>query len=73
MDGRTPREIAHDLNREMVPPPRGRPWDASTIDGNLERGAGILQNELYVGRLVWNKVRMIKDPDSGKRHDQIQE
>ena len=37
------------------------------VDGRLERGAGILQNELYVGRLVWNKVRMVKDPDTGKR------
>jgi site-specific DNA recombinase len=67
VDGRTPREIAHDLNKERVPPPRGRAWNASTINGNRERGAGILQNELYVGRLVWNKVRMVKDPDSGKR------
>ncbi|WP_316233561.1 recombinase family protein [Bradyrhizobium sp. SZCCHNPS2010] len=67
VDGRTPREIAHDLNREGVPPPRGRSWNASTINGNLERGAGILQNELYVGRLAWNKVRMVKDPDTGKR------
>lgn len=31
------------------------------------RCSGILQNELYVGRLVWNKVRMVKDPDTGKR------
>jgi site-specific DNA recombinase len=35
--------------------------------GNAQRGAGILNNELYLGRLVWNKVRMIKDPDTGKR------
>ncbi|WGD51449.1 recombinase family protein [Bradyrhizobium sp. CB1650] len=67
VDGRTPREIAHDLNKERILPPRGRAWNASTINGNRERGAGILQNELYVGRLVWNKVRMVKDPDSGKR------
>jgi site-specific DNA recombinase len=67
VDGRTPREIAHDLNKERVSPPRGRAWNASTINGNLERGAGILRNELYIGRLVWNKVRMVKDPDSGKR------
>jgi hypothetical protein len=67
VDGRTPREIAHDLNKEGISPPRGRAWNASTINGNLERGSGILQNELYVGRLVWNKVRMVKDPDSGKR------
>jgi hypothetical protein len=33
----------------------------------MQRGTGIIQNELYAGRLVWNKVRMIKDPDTGKR------
>ncbi|MCA1512732.1 recombinase family protein [Bradyrhizobium sp. NBAIM01] len=67
VEGRTPREIAHDLNKERISPPRGRAWNASTLNGNSGRGAGILQNELYVGRLVWNKVRMVKDPDSGKR------
>jgi site-specific DNA recombinase len=67
VDGRTPREIAHNLNNDRVPPPRGRAWNASTINGNRERCAGILQNELYVGRLVWNKIRMAKDPDTGKR------
>jgi site-specific DNA recombinase len=65
--GRTPRDIARDLNRDSVPPPRGRVWNASTINGNMQRGTGILQNELYAGRLVWNKLRMVKDPDSGKR------
>ena len=24
-------------------------------------------NELYAGRIVWNKVRMLKDPDTGRR------
>ena len=67
VEGRTPREIAHDLNKERVPPPRGRAWNASTMNGTRDRCAGILQNELYVGRLVWNKVRMVKDPDTGKR------
>ena len=65
--GRTPRDIAHALNRDHVPPPRGRVWNASTINGNPHRGSGILCNELYAGRLVWNKVRMIKNPDTGKR------
>jgi site-specific DNA recombinase len=65
--GRTPREIAHDLNREIVRPPRGRQWNASTINGNAQRGAGLIFNELYAGRIVWNKVRMVKDPDTGKR------
>ena len=67
VDGRTPRDIACDLNKENVPPPRGRAWSPSTINGNMQRGTGVLQNELYAGRLVWNKVRMIKDPDTGKQ------
>src|SRR6516165_5759752 len=65
--GRTPRDIAHDLNRENIRPPRGRRWNASTINGNAQRGAGLIFNELYAGRIVWNKVRMVKDPDTGKR------
>lgn len=65
--GKTPRSIAQRLNGDGVPAPRGRKWNASTINGNAQRGTGILQNELYVGRLVWNKVRMVKDPDSGRR------
>jgi site-specific DNA recombinase len=67
VDGRTPREIARELNKERVQPPRGHAWNASTINGTRDRCAGILQNELYAGRLVWNKVRMVKDPDTGKR------
>ena len=55
------------LNNESILPPRGRSWNASTINGNMQRGTGIIQNELYAGRLVWNKVRMVKDPDTGKR------
>ena len=39
----------------------------STIHGNLSPGTGILNNELYIGRLVWNRLRYIKDPEAGKR------
>jgi hypothetical protein len=65
--GRTPRQIAGGLNRDNIAPPRGSRWNASTINGSNQRGTGIIRNELYAGRLVWNKVRMIKDPDTGKR------
>ena len=65
--GRTPRDIARNLNNERISPPRGDKWNASTINGNMKRGTGLLQNELYCGRLVWNKVRMVKDPDTGRR------
>lgn len=65
--GMSPRAICYQLNDENVRPPRGRNWNASALNGSLDRGYGILHNQLYVGRIVWNKVRMIKDPDSGKR------
>lgn len=65
--GKTPREIAHALNRANVPAPRGQQWNASTINGSRQRGTGILFNQLYAGRTVWNKVRMVKDPATGKR------
>jgi len=65
--GRAPRDLAGDLNREGVAPPRGTRWNGSTINGNAQRGVGLLLNELYVGRIIWNKVRMVKNPDTGKR------
>jgi hypothetical protein len=65
--GATPREIAADLNAKQVPPPRGRDWNASTINGSLARSNGILSNRLYVGQIVWNRVAMVRNPDTGKR------
>ncbi|WP_247381795.1 MULTISPECIES: recombinase family protein [unclassified Bradyrhizobium] len=50
-----------------MPGPQGAEWGPSTIHGNPKRGVGILNNELYVGRLVWNRLRYLKDPDTGKR------
>lgn len=66
-EGRSPRAIAHDLNRQGIRPPRGTKWNASTINGSATRENGILRNSIYAGRLVWNRVQMVKDPDTGKR------
>jgi site-specific DNA recombinase len=65
--GETPRKIASDLNRRKVPAGRGLIWNASAINGSLKRHNGIILNDLYAGKIVWNKVRMVKDPDTGKR------
>lgn len=64
-DGVSPKRIALTLNQAGIPGPRGGAWSSSTINGNRDRGTGILNNELYVGRLVWNRLRYSKDPDSG--------
>jgi hypothetical protein len=65
--GRSQKEIVKTLNREGVPGPSGRKWNPSTLQGNRERGTGILNNELYVGKMVWNRMRYVKNPDTGKR------
>ena len=65
--GMVPRDIAKRLNAEGVRAPRGGRWNASTINGNKARTYGILQNPIYGGKIVWNRVRMIRDPDTGKR------
>src|SRR5690606_11836013 len=65
--GRSPRAIAQSLNKEGIPGPAGQNWGPSTIYGNWQRGTGILNNELYIGRLVWNRQHYIKDPRTGKR------
>jgi site-specific DNA recombinase len=66
-DGMAPRQIAARLNREAFPSPRGGQWNASTINGNRRRRIGILNNELYLGRILYNRQRFLKDPETGKR------
>lgn len=65
--GTAPRTIARGLNAEAIPGPRGKPWNDTTIRGHVKRGTGLVNNELYIGRLVWNRRRYIKDPSTGKR------
>lgn len=47
-----PRDIAKGLYADRVPAPRGH---------------GILVNPIYGGQIVWNRVRMMKNPDTGRR------
>jgi len=54
-------------NREGVPGPFGHTWGDTAIRGHACWGNGILNNELYIGCLVWNRQRFIKDPSTGGR------
>ncbi|MDA8250231.1 MAG: recombinase family protein, partial [Rhodospirillales bacterium] len=49
--GVSPKRIAFELNAEGIPGPRGGAWSQSTLNGNRARGTGVLNNELYIGRL----------------------
>ncbi len=65
--GEGPRTIARSLNDRGAPGPYGRAWGDTTIRGHQKKGTGVLNNELYRGRLVWGRQRFIKDPATGRR------
>ena len=74
--GWSAQRIAADLNARGVPSPgaginrakrRRGMWMCSAIAGDQRRGVGILNNELYIGRDIWNRSRWDKDPDTGMR------
>lgn len=65
--GVSPRAIARGLNADGIQSPRGGQWLASAINGSRARKSGILHNELYVGRMTYNRQTFRKDPDTGKR------
>ena len=73
LENKSPKAIAAQLNEEGIPCPSGKSWGQSTINGNRKRGTGILNNELYIGRLIWNRQRFIKDPTTGKRVTRLNE
>lgn len=50
-----------------MPGPRGGQWNASTVRGDPAKLVGILNNPLYVGRLVWGRRHWRRTPDSEKR------
>jgi site-specific DNA recombinase len=65
--GHSPRHIAYRLNEEGVRGPKGRPWGDTTIRGQVDRGTGLLNNTLYIGRLSWNRCSYVKNPNTGLR------
>ena len=65
--GVSPRAIARRLNVDGIPGPSGKLWIDSTLRGHAKRGTGLINNELYIGRLIWNRLRYVKNPATGRR------
>lgn len=59
-NGVSPRKIATDLTRDGVASPSGDEWTFQTIHK-------MVVNQLYAGVYVRNKLRRIKNPNTGKR------
>ncbi|MFD1738343.1 recombinase family protein [Bacillus salitolerans] len=45
--------VALELDNLEIPPPEGRYWNPSTI-------SSIIKNEVYIGHIIWGKVRYVK-------------
>lgn len=69
--GRGPKAIALDLNAEGIPSARGGEWRGSAIAGHRARGLGVLHNPIYAGRYLYNRVRMVRDPESRRRISRV--
>lgn len=64
VSGLSPRAIAGRLNAEAIAGPSGGIWRATTISGDRIRKNGLLQNQLYIGRLVHNRTSKRTDPQT---------
>jgi hypothetical protein len=66
-EGWSCQRIAAELNKLCVRSPRETTWCVSVLYGSPAKGSGMLNNELYVGRYIWNRSQWVKEPDTGKR------
>ena len=76
-EGMSPRAIAALLNEERVPSPGSdrartsnltKSWVMSAIAGSVRDGLGILNNEIYIGRVIWNRFKWVRSAaDSSRR------
>lgn len=65
--GASVQTIVKTLNRLAVPSPRSGTWAVSALYGSPVKWSGILNNRLYIGKLIWNRSKWVKDPDTGRR------
>jgi site-specific DNA recombinase len=63
----SPRTSARRLNENGIPGPAGGWWRDPTIRGDVRRATGLTNNQLYIGKLVWNRVSYLKDRTTGRR------
>ena len=73
-DGKSLKAICQILNDEEIPSPRAREngkynsgiWNPSTLSGNVELGEGILNNQLYIGRRIFNRRTWVEIPNDNR-------
>jgi site-specific DNA recombinase len=81
-EGRSPRDIADELNQRGVPAPgaaykrknRRRhygTWSATVLHGDINHATGMLNNPVYIGKVIWNRREWVVNPETKKRVPRI--
>jgi DNA invertase Pin-like site-specific DNA recombinase len=65
--GRSIPEIVAGLNQDGIPAPSGGLWKRNAIMGSSGKQEGILRNEVYTGKLVFNKSHVVRDPVTNRK------
>ena len=65
--GISPVESVRRLNDAGIPSPDGGLWTVDAIRGNARHGTGLINNTLYIGKRVWNRSRVLRNPDTDRR------
>ena len=71
VEGHTAKDIVKQLNRDNISSPSGGKWSYSSIRGVEGRGTGILANNLYRGKLIYNKTKKVRNPETGAARNVI--
>jgi site-specific DNA recombinase len=79
-DGKSPRAIADELNREKVPAPgvswarimrRQAGWVGSALNGDGKM-TGILHNPMYQGQVIWNRLRWVRSAANSHKRRRVE-
>ncbi|NQY81569.1 MAG: recombinase family protein [Alphaproteobacteria bacterium] len=65
--GHSRGSIVATMNEQQIPSPTGGLWTKQSINGNRKRRGGILNNEIYRGRRIWNMKSLRMNPETGKK------
>lgn len=73
-DGHSLQNICDILNAQGIPSPRARErgkynggiWNPSTLSGDIALGEGILNNQIYIGRRIFNRRKWVEIPNENR-------
>ncbi len=77
-DGRSPRDIADELNQRQIPAPGAAykrkhalrhygTWSPTVLHGDLGHATGMLCNPIYIGKAIWNRREWLVNPETKRR------